>query len=65
MDGRKVCAKDCPRRHAECRRSCPEWAAYEAGKREEYQHNTERAKGERTRSGLTKAMQKKARRQWT
>lgn len=32
------CKQDCANRSTECRKTCPEWAVYEAMKAEEYEH---------------------------
>lgn len=31
------CRKDCPKRTAECKRDCPDWAKYAAAKKTEYE----------------------------
>ena len=33
---KQPCKQDCPRRSAECRKTCPDWVTYEAAKRKEY-----------------------------
>ena len=40
------CAKDCPRRSAECRSTCPEWAEYEAAKKADYAEREKRWQAE-------------------
>lgn len=34
--GPNVCPRECPRRSAECRLTCPEWKEFEAQKQAEY-----------------------------
>lgn len=57
IDKRCPCTRDCARRAAGCRLTCPEWAKYEAIKQAEYAERERRMAESELRAAPTAAHQ--------